>query len=462
MSALPGEYLKNILDDPLNDQPRLAYADWLTARNDPLGEFIRLDCARDKMPSTDWPGSDLKARYYALLKSHRSTWIKPLTELGVPPRNVSYRRGFVHSLEIETKGIVPKLLDRLFDVAPLLQEIYMSCPVDLNALVTAPDFPRLTSLLIGLQAGAVSAAPLAESPNVAGLESLGLYTAVEKGSLKALMTSSHLRNLKNLTLFDRCKYADLDAILSSRPSFSLKTLALGYPLRNQGIELLARSPLLASVEELRLSLNDLGPRGIAALFAGPTLRALRVLNLERNWIGPDGAATLARSPRCGTLTKLKLTDNFVEESGAMALAASPFFTKLEELDLSNNNIESEGAVALAAATGFGELRVLDLSGNPIGDVGLAALATSPHFPNLRELCVTNCEIGVEGIRALCESTLASRLTRLALLNNPLDNACAQLLVDSPHFRELKLLAIDLNFGRAKKRNLKNRFPYQLH
>src|SRR5579872_2669606 len=227
MTAIPGDYLNKILADPHDDDPRLAYAEWLTARNDPLGEFIRIDCALEKMPWKDRPGSDLQARCDALVKSHRPTWIKPLAELGVPPRNVSYRRGFVHSLEITTEGIVPKLLDRLFDAAPLLHEIHISCPVDLDALVTAPDFPRLASLWIGSQAGAVSMSSLAESPNVAGLESLGSFATIEKGSLKALMKSPHLRNLKSLTLRDRLKLSDLEAILSSRPSFSLKSLDLG-------------------------------------------------------------------------------------------------------------------------------------------------------------------------------------------------------------------------------------------
>jgi uncharacterized protein (TIGR02996 family) len=37
-------FLKAILADPLNDGPRLVYADWLDERGDPRGEFIRVQC----------------------------------------------------------------------------------------------------------------------------------------------------------------------------------------------------------------------------------------------------------------------------------------------------------------------------------------------------------------------------------------------------------------------------------
>src|SRR5439155_16650690 len=35
-------FLQAVLDAPDDDAPRLMYADWLTERGDPLGEFIRL------------------------------------------------------------------------------------------------------------------------------------------------------------------------------------------------------------------------------------------------------------------------------------------------------------------------------------------------------------------------------------------------------------------------------------
>ena len=36
------QFLEAIANDPVNDQPRLAYADWLTENKKPFGEFIRI------------------------------------------------------------------------------------------------------------------------------------------------------------------------------------------------------------------------------------------------------------------------------------------------------------------------------------------------------------------------------------------------------------------------------------
>jgi uncharacterized protein (TIGR02996 family) len=38
------EFLNAVLASPEDDGPRLAYADWLSNRGDPRGEFIRIQC----------------------------------------------------------------------------------------------------------------------------------------------------------------------------------------------------------------------------------------------------------------------------------------------------------------------------------------------------------------------------------------------------------------------------------
>ena len=45
-------FLRAVLDAPGDDAPRLIYADWLTERGDPRGEFIRVQCVLARMECT--------------------------------------------------------------------------------------------------------------------------------------------------------------------------------------------------------------------------------------------------------------------------------------------------------------------------------------------------------------------------------------------------------------------------
>ena len=45
-------FLQAIIEDSDDDTPRLVYADWLTDRDDPRGEFIRVQCRLVRMKET--------------------------------------------------------------------------------------------------------------------------------------------------------------------------------------------------------------------------------------------------------------------------------------------------------------------------------------------------------------------------------------------------------------------------
>ena len=46
-------FLEAIRAAPDDDVPRLVYADWLEERGEPLGEFIRVQCALARLPADD-------------------------------------------------------------------------------------------------------------------------------------------------------------------------------------------------------------------------------------------------------------------------------------------------------------------------------------------------------------------------------------------------------------------------
>ena len=63
-------FLQAIRESPDDDGPRLMYADWLTERGDPRGEFIRLQCELAQLPAGDPRRRELEEGTEALLKVH--------------------------------------------------------------------------------------------------------------------------------------------------------------------------------------------------------------------------------------------------------------------------------------------------------------------------------------------------------------------------------------------------------
>jgi uncharacterized protein (TIGR02996 family) len=78
--------LEVIIEKPEDDTPRLQFASWLEAQNDPRGEFIRVQCEiarheREDPYDTLLPNFLLRRRQEALLRSYRHLWLAPLSHL---------------------------------------------------------------------------------------------------------------------------------------------------------------------------------------------------------------------------------------------------------------------------------------------------------------------------------------------------------------------------------------------
>lgn len=86
-------FARAIHESPLDDMPRLIYADWLEEQGDPLGAFIRLNClwmssCIYKDPDDGegpeypqylerYPGQELRYRMHELLKEISESWDRP-------------------------------------------------------------------------------------------------------------------------------------------------------------------------------------------------------------------------------------------------------------------------------------------------------------------------------------------------------------------------------------------------
>ena len=82
-------------------EARLVYADALQETDDPRGEFIALQCRRDR----DAPATD---RERELLAKHRTTWLGRLAPL-LDPKQTIFERGFLATAHVK-KVPRPKLL----------------------------------------------------------------------------------------------------------------------------------------------------------------------------------------------------------------------------------------------------------------------------------------------------------------------------------------------------------------
>ena len=82
-----------VLDSPEDDAPRLIYADWLDEHGRPdRAEFIRLQCAMDRIPPGTARWKPLFERCQRLEREGRATWTGPAQERVLETR---LRRGFV-------------------------------------------------------------------------------------------------------------------------------------------------------------------------------------------------------------------------------------------------------------------------------------------------------------------------------------------------------------------------------
>jgi carbon storage regulator len=67
-------FLQAIAEDPADEGVRLVFADWLQERGDPLGEFIRTQCQRVRLPAGDGRRKGLEQRERALWGEHGAAW----------------------------------------------------------------------------------------------------------------------------------------------------------------------------------------------------------------------------------------------------------------------------------------------------------------------------------------------------------------------------------------------------
>jgi uncharacterized protein (TIGR02996 family) len=178
--------LRNILENPDDDTPRLIYADWLQDNGDPLhSELIRAQVGLARLVGTDEYPGDTGLEAGRLLPAYRARLLAPYVALGLAPCcnryhdgpfegfDFFFRRGFVEDIDVYGAGAGGRLVAvaaRLFAMTPLRHLRFRPTDVEagplvsvatITALLRCPEVRRLRSLEVpaGRFARALRASP---------------------------------------------------------------------------------------------------------------------------------------------------------------------------------------------------------------------------------------------------------------------------------------------------------------
>ncbi len=381
-------FLEAIRAAPVDDGPRLVYADWLEECGDPArAEFIRIQCEGMRRREEGWtPAMDaLNHREHELLYAHRERWLAPLLRLGIEGAHFGFNRGVVEHTQIDARSFVTHAA-ALFAAAPVLRSVYIARPnAPIAELGRCPQLARVETLnLTGL---GPSVADLARWPRLPRLR----------------------------TLF-------------------VEANGLG----DGGTARLGTGPVLETVEVLGLAANTIGPAGARALARSRHYGRVRELLITNNPLGDAGAAALMHFGAFAHVGRLSLQATGIGDAAVQSLASCRHLSQLEELDFSVTAVSAAGLAALADAPQLAGVRSLDLTRVPIGDDGVRVLCRPGVLPGLRELWLAETGVTDEGVRVLATSGRLAGLEVLDLAFNPhVTDAGAEALAASPHADRLQ-------------------------
>lgn len=355
-------FLTAIRDQPRSRDLRMVYADWLTDRGDPRGDFIRVQCRAATAPRDSVARADLEAEADALRFRHEEEWLAPfLPHAG----NWGWERGLLDFVTVETTAFLDHA-ELWLPAQPLLGVHLRRAGPHLAKLAQCPALRHVTGLYLG-------------------------DNDLTDEQLAPLLTSPHLGRLRALVLhFNK--------------------------LGPETCKLLATTRTLPRLSHLNLSGNTLEDAGVVAL-AGAHLPQLRVLHLSMARYDNAGFQALIRAPLVGQLRYFE-TLLLSPDGGLVPLFENPGFASIITLDLNMSLAGDRDITALANAPTAANLRDLYLPHfSALTDAALHALATSPYLGNLRRLHIGTGQFTRPALDAVLRSRCLPRLSDLAISPN---------------------------------------------
>jgi uncharacterized protein (TIGR02996 family) len=273
--------LDEILEVPDDDHPRQVLADALLSKNDPRGEFIRLQLERERAKGKRAEELDAAAR--KLLKAHETRWLADLRPHLLTWR---WRRGFLDVIRTNEEKWTAGA------AAILARE-----PLRKAVIVNVRNFPGLVAM-----------------PELGRLQALGLPDdRLVAASMKLLVDSPTTKHLRGLWL-QKNRIGDKGLEILAGGMDSLEELELGDctddrgpPITAKGIAALGRARFLPALKLLGLrSLTLYAQPGIVEAIGALKLQKGTFLDLGRNFYDEDAGRKLAQALLASKLPRVKL------------------------------------------------------------------------------------------------------------------------------------------------------------
>jgi uncharacterized protein (TIGR02996 family) len=453
-------FLASIADHPDDDAVRLIFGDWLTERDDPRGELIRVQCELARQPEDDLRREQLEEHEQQLLDQHGDDW------RDAPPRfvHVAFERGLL----VVVTTFHPDLAEEQVASWWERQRGWVS---RLSLSVANAELPRVAAekrwahaptLDLRVRGGGEVGPELASLAGLAQLRELDLSgSEVTEGGLTALAELTQIRaldlhgtrvtdtGLQALNRLVKVRELNLsntlvgDAGLAALAGLTqLQELDLSdTAVTDRGLEELNRFQQLQRLFLRNIPVTAVGMRHLAGL------DQLRALDLLKTGVTDAGLAELARLIQVralgliGTavtdaglralfglarLRNLYLSSTRVTDAGLAGLRELPC---LRGLDLSRTAVSDAG---LHAVAGLSQLRELGLWYTAVTDTGLKELT---RLPRLRSLALRGCRVTDAELRALGGLT---QLRKLDLSHTPVTDEGLHALAGLTQLRELDL------------------------
>ena len=442
--------LHAIRENPAEDTPRLAYADWLdefgtTDVERARAVLIRLQIERAgigerRRPPLAARSRELDKEITDLLAQFRDEWLSNIPVISrYKHLDHVFKRGFVNYVSVDANqnrisATSPSPWHRepvgylaLTGAAEVVERVLRSRWIEgLNSLNLA--FGRQVDI------DAQIAASVAVAPFCVGLRHLGLtHWHFPDQVIRELVGSPHLLQLRELHLAGEFSSAGWAALVNSPLADQLEYLYLaswvphgGAPDRRrigpEAAVVLASAERLANLRRLNLIANRLGVDGLRAILSSEHLGRLGILAINGESLSASGRVPFGTRV-LPNLEQLWMASCQVSPDTLRGFGACGLLAQLKLLHLVNEPLSQETIQALLDGhSGPYRLEVLTLVNTGIGDEGVKLLARSDRFPKLWNLDLSLVGMTDVGAEAILNAPWADQLERLELVQNALSPA----------------------------------------
>jgi uncharacterized protein (TIGR02996 family) len=388
-AASPEEaFERAIAADPHDLTAWSAYADYLSERGDPRGEFMQLQRALENEAVPAAERKKLLAREKAILKAHEREWVGDWPELFPVPteaegrgqvnhtggRRYEFKRGLLTTVNFGELNVAAA---RAFVQAPqnrFVRELFVGdtrfddefepgngIPEDADEMEEAfhvllrwPGLRRVRRFQFGWQVDEVYDNSCHFNCPLSG--DLAYDFVKQMPDAEELLLLAHVRDAKPLVKLPMPRLRVLQLYhgwsypleeLAKNASLKNLTHLLCHPhaaedehayIRQAQLRAVCRSPHLKALTHLRLRLTDFGDDGAREIVESGILRRLKVLDLRHGCMTDEGARLLAACPDLRNLERLDLSRNALTKVGEDSLRA----TKVPvDLDYQHETVEED-------------------------------------------------------------------------------------------------------------------------